>query len=140
MWNRGLTVVLLMVLPLSLGCGDNTSNLSKPTATVTWPALKALNDPSVSMGLIMPSQMGDFKTCRKNAADQKLADLVSAFEAEAIPAQYASPARDAAKQKIVTAYKAIMLNAKTNGSDKDLKLSLADVQAGFASLIDPDLK
>ena len=140
MLNRGLSVTLLMVLALSLGCAADNSHLAKPTETVTWPALKALNDPSVSMGLVMPAQMGDFKTCRKNAADSKLADLVSAFEAEAIPEKFKSTAREAAKQKIVTAYKAIMLNAKSNGSDKDLKLSLEDVKSGMASVIDPNLK
>ena len=140
MWNRGWSIVLLMVVVLSVGCGPDTSHLSKPTATVTWPSLKALNDPSVSMTVMMPAQMGDLKTCRKNAADQKIADLVSAFEAEAIPPEFASPARDAAKQKVVTAYKSVIENAKTNGSDKDLKQALDDVKSGFGTLTNPDLK
>ena len=140
MSNRSLSVVLLMVCVLSLGCANDTSHLSKPTETVTWPALNAMNDPAISMGLIMPSQMGDFKTCRKNAADPKLAELVSALDTEVIPEKYASPARDAAKRKVVLAYRSLMLNAKSNGSEQDLKQALADVKSGMAALADPNLK
>lgn len=141
MLNRGVTSVLVVLLAMTLGCAaDNTANLSKPTEVVTWPALKALNDPSLSMSLFMPSQMGDFKTCRKNVSDAKLEDLLSAFEAEAIPSNFASPARDEAKQKVVAAYKAVIANAKGNGSDADLKKALDDVRSGLASLTDPTLK
>lgn len=140
MLKQCVIVGLLVVSGLIAGCGPDTSNISKPTEVVSWPALKSLNDPSVTMGIYMPSQMGDFAGCRKNASDPKLNELVTAFESEAIPDQYKSPAREEAKQKVVTAYKAIIANAKSNGSNDELKKSIDTVKTGMASLIDPNLK
>lgn len=138
---RGLLGLLLLSSGMLLvGCGPDTSHLSKPTATVTWPALKALNSQEVMMGIMMPAQMGDFKTVRKNVADPKIEQLVSAFESEAIPKEFASSARDAAKAKVVTSFKGLIGAVKGNGSDQTLKGNVADLKAALAAVIDPELK
>lgn len=126
---------------LLLGCSNpQLKELSKPTQEVTWPELKALQSPEVNMGIIMNAQRGDFAGVKKTASDPKFAELVQAFEESEIPSEFASPAREKAKTRVVSDYKTLVNSAKGVGSPQDIKAAVKSLQEGMSELTSADLK
>ena len=132
--------ICLGILLACVGCGSPTAHLSKPAAVVTWPALKALQDPEVARSVIMPAHMGDVTGRQKGASDPKLAELLAKFEAEPIPSQFKSPAREAAKTKAVEAYKAVIEGAKGTPTPQAMKDAVTAMTTAIGTLTDPTLK
>lgn len=130
----------LLCLVVCAGCSNVSPELSKPTETVTWPELQALQSPDISMGIIRPMQMRDFKTMKTNLADPKIEELVKKFEASTIPSKFASKAREDAKGKVVSEYKMLISAAKGTGSNNDLKSGGESLLQSLAKLQDPNLK
>lgn len=134
---RGLLASLALVT--LIGCGGAPKELSKINEPVTWPALQAIQAPEVSMVIFRSAAMNDWASAKKALSDPKMTELVEALSAEAIPAKFASPARDKAKQQVVDLYKAVIAAAK-GGSAKDLKEGIANLQKALGDLVNPDLK
>lgn len=130
----------LMVLSFLAGCGGAGGEMAKPTTVVEWPALTALRDPEITKGLVMTAMMGDIEACKKNASDPKLQELVDKFANEPIPSSYKTPAREAAKQKLVDAYKSLIAKAKDGGTADDIKTTVNQITAAHTEVIDPNLK
>ena len=116
----------LCVSLLICGCGSNrqTAEISKPSKTVTWPELKAVKSQKVAMGT--------FHACprRGAVADVKAAAMIllmqvplDAFKASKIPAEFASPAGEKAKENAVTALEDYLKLAKGSPTIKQLRES-----------------
>lgn len=141
MVNRRDASICLIAAFLVIGCSNQqVKDLSKPTKTVTWKELQALQAPEVNMGLVMSAQRGDAAGIKKAATDPKLSELVDEFEKAPIPSQFASPAREKAKTKVVTGYKSLIVSAKGSGSPKELKDTVMSIQEGISEMTSPDLK
>ena len=92
------------------------------------------------MSVIMPAHMGDVAGHKKGATDPKFAELLAKFEAEPIPAQFKSPAREAAKTKAVEAYKAVIEGAKGTPTPQAMKVAVTAMTTAIAAVTDPALK
>lgn len=124
-----------------LGCTDQaTKDLTKKSKVVAWPELTALKSPEFGMGIFLSAQRGDIPTLKKSVLDPKLEEAIGKLESTKIPPAFASPSRDKAKDKVVSAYKFLISKAKGASSPKELKEAAKSVQDAMNELSDPELK
>lgn len=130
----------LLSASMFIGCSNVSSELSKPTEVVTWPALQALQSPDIHMGIIRSAQMNDMKGLKAHASDPKLDELVKKLEDEPIPSKFASKAREDAKKQLVGEYRALISGAKGMASGPDMKRTVQSITESLTKITDPALK
>jgi len=135
-----LSLLTVLTAACVAGCSNAPTHLSKPTETVVWPELQALQSPDIAMGIFRSMQMNDYKTMRASLSDPKVEELVKKLDESKIPSPFASKAREDAKAKVVSEYKLLITTAKGVGSNPDLKRSGEEVLKAMAKLTDPALK
>lgn len=140
MVDHRLLGIAIMSVAFVFGCSNVKPELSKPTETVTWPELQALQNPDVAMGIFRAMQMGDFKTMKASLAKPEVETMIKSLEDSKIPPKFASKAREDAKAKLVTEYRTLVASAKGLGSNQDLKRSGQAVLDAIAKVMDPALK
>ena len=138
---RRVSCLCLVSLFFFVGCTDKaTKELTKKSKVVAWPELTVLKSPEFGMGIFLSAQRGDIATLKKSLSDPKLEEAIEKLAATKIPATYASPARDKAKEKTVAAYKYLISKGKGTTSPKELKDAAKSVQDALNELSDPELK
>jgi hypothetical protein len=139
--TRRLSCLSLVSMFLFIGCTDQaTKDLTKKSKVVSWPELTALKSPEFGMGIFLSAQRGDVKTLKSAVLDPKLEEAIEKLASTKIPPAFASPARDKAKEKAVSAYKFLISKAKGASSPKELKEAAKTVQDAMNELSDPELK
>lgn len=112
--------VLLALLALIVaGCdpGASAKKQMEGTRAPDWPALKAMNGQGGLMTVGMAMDTQGPKAAQEAAASPAFTQLLDNFDLAAIPSEFSTAEREAAKKAFVESLRAI---AK-GGSDEDLK-------------------
>ncbi len=120
---RALCSMLLLLFVAGCGPGSQEAELSKSPDVPTWPGLAALKQDDMLRPIAMGAARGNVAIVKEQALNPKFQEAVAKFEAEAIPAKYATPERTAAREEVIKNFKALIEGAKSGASDDDLKAS-----------------
>ncbi|MES2794129.1 MAG: hypothetical protein V4719_31235 [Planctomycetota bacterium] len=132
---------MVLLLVCFYGCESAASReLGKPTVVATWPAQLKLMDAKFGMGVAYSLRDRNLAACRKAAANPDLEAALENFKKEPIPSQFATPAREAAKQTVAEAYEKLIATGKANGSLAELQKAFDDASKSTQKLVDPNLK
>jgi hypothetical protein len=115
---RAFYLFALLAL-IAAGCDPGASARKKMEGTRApeWPALKAMNGDGGLITVGMSMQTQGPKAAQKAAAAPAFSQLLDSFEKEAIPSEFATAEREAAKKTFVESLRGI---AK-GGSDDEIK-------------------
>jgi hypothetical protein len=114
------TLLLVGGLIVVSGCSNNAAQreMSKPTESPTWDALKGLQTPEGMMGISLNTSMGNPEGVRTHVQTPKFQELASKFGSEPIPEKFKTPEREAAKAELDKHFKALIDGAKSMSDDQ----------------------
>lgn len=114
--TRAFCFLPLLVL-LVAGCDPGASARKKMEGAPapTWPALQALNGEGGMINVGMSMQREGPKAAQKAAAAPAFNQLLDNLEQEAIPSEFSTPAREAAKKDLVESLRKL---AKAQSDDE----------------------
>lgn len=127
---------LLALLALIVaGCDPGASARKKMegAAAPTWPALQAMTSEGGMMTVGMSLQMEGPQGAKKAAAAPAFNQLLDNLEKEAIPSQFSTPEREAAKKTFVESLRAM---AKAD-SDDEIKALWEKVRDSMGKMTSP---
>lgn len=130
------TFYLLVLLALIVaGCdpGSNARKQMEGARAPDWPALQAMKGDGGLMTVGMSMQMEGPAGAQKAAAAPAFGQLLDNFEKEAIPSEFATVERQAAKKALVESLRGI---AK-GGSDDEIKALWEKAQQSMSAIAKP---
>lgn len=131
MVTRAFYLVVLLAL-LVAGCdpGAGAKKQMEGARAPDWPALQAMKGDGGLMTVGMAMQMEGPKGAQKAAAAPAFSQLLDNFEKEAIPSEFATAERQAAKKTFVESLRGL---AKA-GSDDEIKALWEKAQASMSAI------